>query len=128
MDIQEFLLARIAEDEAAANEAKDATGAEWVAHGSLLMYVDDPESRLAEPVGAVEDYRMDPAWKHVERHDPTRALRECAAKRAIVEHCQTLSKKVFNDNLWNIDEHEDILESLASAYSDHPDYQQKWSF
>ena len=56
-----------------------------------------------------------------------RVLRECAAKRAIIEHCRTLEAKVFNDDLWNVDEHDDILQSLAAVYSDHPDYRSEWS-
>lgn len=93
MDIQEFLLARIAEDEAEAAEYQHY------------------EDQVYETAG----------W-----FDPSRVLRECAAKRAIIEHCRTLEAKVLNDNLWNVDEHDDILQSLAAVYSDHPDYQEEW--
>lgn len=137
MDIKEFLVARIAEDEREANEAKDATGVEWAAHGSLLMYVDDSESRLAEVVGAVEDYRMDPAWKHVERHDPTRVLAECAAKRAIIAAHDPSGlrwvgfPRAERQEAYCIeDQHAapcDTLRTVATIYSDHPDYRPEWS-
>lgn len=78
--ITEFLLARIAEDEAA-----------------------------AQPFPGAADQR---------------ALRECAAKRAIVESCTAVDD--WQDE-YAVGLRDDTLQSLAAAYSDHSDHQQEWS-
>lgn len=115
--ITEFLLARITEDEAVAKAAQGFAHLDGGQSGAGHWKVDWTGMRFPEK--AVADYAA--------HHDPARILAECAAKRAIIEHCRTLEAKVFNDDLWNVDEHDDILQSLASVYSDHPDYQQEWA-
>jgi hypothetical protein len=105
MDINEFLEARIAEDEAAAEEATSGPW-EWTAETSewgdcgpnletvakLPPYPDGSASPVTMVIGSwghdangisIED--GDKA--HIVRHDPARVLAECAAKRAIMaEH------------------------------------------
>jgi hypothetical protein len=61
-DLAEFLLARIAEDEAVAREA-----VRWSEGAS--QWGDSGE----------------PDWEHIARHDPARVLAECDAKRRIVQ-------------------------------------------
>ncbi len=81
MTITEFLLARIAEDEAVA----------LAANGPSV---------------------------HAARHDPTRVLAECAAKRAIIEQAER------SDSGW----WESIYVAiLAAVYADHPDYDPSWA-
>lgn len=118
MDLKTFLLARITEDEEAAKRAEQAV------------------RRGEKPLEAWEwDYFMlnegvppqDDAERHVVKWWPARVLADCAAKRAIIEHCRTLGAKVFNDDLWNVDEHDDILQALAAVYADHTDYQPEWA-
>lgn len=91
MDIQEFLLARIAEDEAVARAAIDPrvnisspdgrwrfidAGYNGTWPRSVELGCDDPE----DIVWSKE------AWAvHASRHDPARVLRECAAKREIIK-------------------------------------------
>lgn len=148
MDITEFLLARIAEDEAAARASSGSTvegqvgswtlapgGDEWAAHeGDLEVEVlvalrpglplpprvmEGKWSQLAywETYDANSGTftTVMPVAQHIARHDPARVLRECAAKRELVD-------------AWH-DEHGGghVLKTLAAVYSDHPDYRQEWS-
>ena len=71
MSLDEFLLARIAEDKRVAMAAAGAEGlVEW-----------DPD--------AVGQGLTGPGWgEHVARHDPARVLAECSAKRRIVLACR----------------------------------------
>lgn len=117
MSIKEFLLARIAEDEAVAQAAEISM------HGERHTERWDYTSHV---LGAERD-STEAQDMFIREFWPARVLAECAAKRAIVEHCRTLEAKVFNDDLWNVDEHDDILQSLAAVYSDHPDYRSEWS-
>lgn len=147
MDIKDFLLARIAEDEAVAMHA-GTPGRNWRA---TTREAGDSYMPGVEVVG--KDYPMLDVWDddqrasvdqstHVARHDPARVLAECAAKRAIVTmHGFTRDTGwrggEDNDHLWctmcgSIDDAPaawpcETLQSLAAIYSDHPDYQQEWA-
>jgi hypothetical protein len=71
MTVDEFLLARIAEDKRVATNAAGAEGREeW----STNVVGDGP----AGPRSA----------EHIARHDPARVLAECSAKRGIVLACR----------------------------------------
>ncbi|MBM4686427.1 hypothetical protein GS532_22405 [Rhodococcus hoagii] len=64
---------------------------------------------------------------HIARHDPARALREVEAKRNIVDECA----EVINlPGGWEYDDTPDLawltLRNLASAHSDHPDFDPAW--
>ena len=56
---------------------------------------------------------------HIARHDPARVLRECEAKRALVEH-------VCRVEWGGYAVRDVILEDIAAVYSDHPDYDPAW--
>jgi hypothetical protein len=111
MTLTEFLLARIAEDEAAAR----AVG--WTPR--WVMAHDLPDA----PPGIVA---------HIARHDPARVLAECAAKRRIVELADDATgldmqvdsefaaesrNEVTSPYLGDV-----ILRALAMPYADHADY------
>lgn len=112
MDLTEFLLARIAEDEAAARAAidPDRPGTHWhwvmdandtpVRHGHLQRAQDDGESvslRTVEEyptrsgVGPLPHFVVQSGdvhgigGEHIARWDPARVLAECDAKRRIIE-------------------------------------------
>jgi len=96
-DLDECLLSRIAEDEAAVARMEDApmNGVESPAEADYLRFAD-------------------------------RAPSECEAKRRIVERCvfiQKINWWEYDDapNLAN-----DVLEALALSYADHPDYRPEW--
>jgi Family of unknown function (DUF6221) len=119
--LTEFLLARIAEDEAAAQYA------------------------LAHAIRG-EDFDHQWKWIHLYRlkdrqrgwssghHDgapsPARVLAECEAKRRIVRlHDELLEENLAKGDAsaWGADlMHMDVLRLLAMPYADHPDYQQGW--
>ncbi|TSD47967.1 hypothetical protein FFI94_018805 [Rhodococcus sp. KBS0724] len=113
MTIVEFLEARLAEDEAVALACIDGPpdGGSW------------PDSRYEARTAELI---------HSRRHDPARALREVAAKRAILT-------EYVNENWVQEQGHrtawteggqaarETALRLFASIYSDHPDYQSEWS-
>lgn len=86
MDIQEFLLARIAEDEAVARGAIDQTGW-WSSPDGRWELVEVPyEGEWPRSPDAESVMWSDSKWAvHASRHDPARILAECAAKRVIIE-------------------------------------------
>ena len=136
MRIDEFLLARVAEDEAVARAAIAVSSADWVANNSLLMFLDHECSALV--LADVDHYSQDPAWFHVERHDPDRVLAECEAKRRIIEQAHEASSDRYSvigefcvgrdetQEAMDTDPGETILRALAAVYADHPDFDPTW--
>lgn len=96
MDLAEFLLARIAEDEAEARRLVERYGCEddtyWAANADDVV--------ITLGLG--------------------RALAECEAKRRIVERAMP------NESDDPRTERGRILRVLASVYADHPDYREEW--
>ena len=144
MTLTEFLLARIAEDEAAALRlcpGRNAANGHW-RRGSLQ----DEAVRAIDPLDA----------DHVLRHDPARVLAECEAKRRIVAEAFEVAATI--DGEWGCchdaddirrgyreptpgwgDEAEPLpegcagpevagkfLQALAAVYAGHEDYRQEW--
>lgn len=123
MTVKYFLLARIADDERAARD--------------LLKDLDDQiaEEKLgADERGPFTPTRMLSAqlWAHYDGQtrrrnfargqqiaklaDPARVLRECEAKRRIIRWVGRSKTRSV----------EGLLEEMATAYSDHPDYGVEW--
>lgn len=94
--LTEFLLARIAEDEARANHAK------WAMQGEWFTTADDK----------VDEY--------VCGLSPARVLAECEAKRRIVESYA----EEYGPDVVRVDH--DVLRELASVHAEHPDYREEW--
>lgn len=102
--LTDFLLARIAEDEAVASYAATRGaptdtdfGGWWLGH-----------------------------YRHANRWSPARVLAECAAKRRIVKRCaDTLAV-----DGWEYDDAPELAEAtlydLALSYTDHADYRERW--
>ena len=90
MDIKDFLLARIAEDEAAARDAMqdEADDGVWTTGDNNGEHEGYPGDCTVEGVGIkIYDeggHDLDQA-RHIAGWDPRRVLAECAAKRAIIE-------------------------------------------
>jgi hypothetical protein len=122
-DLDEFLLARIAEDKRMATDAAVASGREaW----------------------SVEDTTVDGSGQrgraeHVARYDPARILAECTAKRRTVLACRearpdmaflgTRAEGMADFPLTPRDQHQLAaltLALLALPYADHPDYRPEW--
>ena len=111
--LTEFLLARIAEDEAAARDAY-YDGQVWIPEEEAVVSAD----RDLEPVMFL-DRKRDAA--HAYRWSPARVLAECEAKRRIVEDRGLLDTfgvpSIFGER---------ILRALAPPYASHPDYDESW--
>ena len=122
-NLDEFLLARIAEDKRIATDAAEAGGHErWVA-GDLPGSA-PPHDRTAE---------------HVLRHDPARVLVECAAKRRLVLACRDVRPDysflgerrpgLADFPLSPGDQHQlaaVTLALLALPYREHSEYRAEW--
>lgn len=112
MTLTEFLLARIAEDEADAQSASPSPWRVTYDEGDFgLTTYDYPSDRVV--VRTPEPYDQD----HVARWQPSRVLAECEAKRRIVE--EVLPIHPDYDPLY-------VQRLLALPYADHPDYDQSW--
>lgn len=124
MTLTEFLLARIAEDEAA---ARDVVPSEWA-------------------FDVTADRRFEAYNDHVEV-GVARVLAECEAKRRIVERCRPQYAILYRESerllasafdqetvqtvghggpMWPFVGAEDILRFLTLPYADHPDYDPAW--
>lgn len=140
MTLTEFLLARIAEDEAAAREASPSPwtypGIESVAGGTLydatrriadLVY-EQPEDHDGTIVRHLLVPEADANGEHIARHDPARVRAECEAKRRIVAIANDQIRLGRQARGW--DNWEDMavatLRALALPYADHPDYDEAW--
>jgi hypothetical protein len=99
MEIAEFLLARIAEDEAVARAARGAVDALPVGEG-------------------YSEVKLPEVFDHVARWDPARVLAECEAKRRIVGiHQEPAEWQLVSDM---------TLRVLALPYADRNDYRPEW--
>lgn len=126
--ITEFLLARIAEDEAVAREADGR--AWWIADG------DEWGSNVHDEATGkvVADQISDRHAAHIVRHDPARVLAECEAKRRVIEY--SWGDRLSIEGEWGSgrsreemdakDDVPDVVRALAAIYAEHPDYREEW--
>jgi len=113
-DLTEFLSARIAEDEAVAQAAHEGP---WEREDDQVRMALIPATSQTR-VRANEwlcDSISDADAEHIARHDPTRVLVECEAKRRIVaeHHAADLPEYI-------------VLHVLALPYAEHIDYREEW--
>lgn len=104
MTLTEFLLARIAEDEAVAIAA-----VQGFTEGDFWR--DGNTTTLASA-------------RHVASHGPARVLAECEAKRRIVAGLSGVLAQSRNEQ--QIQNAQTTLGHLAAVYADHPDYRDEW--
>lgn len=119
MTLTEFLLERIAEDEAAARQAATDEGGRWIATGPTSIEASFGE--LTDSMGAwsgLTEVRRPSIAGHITRWDPARVLAECDAKRRFVEQ--------FTDVGWSAPLRRRVLELVALPYVNHPDYDRVW--
>jgi len=118
--LTDFLLARIADDEAAARAAVGSSSVEWQADRYRVIFGGEWE---------VADANVQTA-AHIARHDPARVLAECEAKRRIVEDLAlpyiAERRRLMNGQPSWGDEHPTLLLLLALPYADHPDMRPEW--
>jgi hypothetical protein len=122
-DLATFLLARIAEDRAA---AEAATPGVWKLWGMSVMAAQDGTSNADTAVDVARTaMRIDGKPRtfdaqHIARWDPARVLAECEVKRRIVERVSDVAWATYSVR-------DVVLELLALPYADHPDYRSEWT-
>ena len=129
VDLAEFLLARIAEDEASARNVMEWK--EAPRERRLPWKVTPSEQRVVAWGLTVVGAANTPVLaEHIARWDPARVLAECEAKRRLVEdfrilhrdyretHSETTEARRFQAVV--------TMARLAEGYADHPDYRQEW--
>jgi hypothetical protein len=123
MTLTEFLLARIAEDEALALAAIEDDDGE---DGGL----EDEFGRLTRRAGTPTDFSPsfgDACARMIVWNTPRRVLAECEAKRQIVRlHTGSVQDCVGHDDPAN--PACPTLRALALPYADHEDHQPEWKF
>lgn len=129
--LSDFLLARIAEDEAVARAvvATDYSKGRWQWESNRL---DPYRSALVNDRDAVvlpsKHDDVYPSWMvadHIARHDPARVLAECEAKRRIVEEVYPALELEFG-GAYRGEPATLLLQLLALPYADHPDFREEW--
>jgi hypothetical protein len=128
-DLPGFLLARIAEDEAASREAilKPRGNSETFSGQWLFMSDSDDLLQVGKsPILAKNVWPL--AKNHIARHDPARVLAECAALRAIVEYVQGCMENAVSivavQGTVHVDQR--ILRLLAQPYVAHAEFDPSW--
>jgi hypothetical protein len=134
--IVDFLLARIAEDEAVANRcarlAPIKEPKDWMWQQSdrnpLLVEVVQPWG-VSTPLAQVHSFASQAA--HIARWQPVRVLAECEAKRRIVQRAQFAAEAGQSARTTGVEDAIDltldsVMELLALPYADHPDYREEW--
>jgi len=106
--LAEFLLARIAEDEAL---AQVATPGQWERDSGWSITAPPPEG-WSGPYVVVETKQRNDA-EFIASHNPARVLAECEAKRRIVGLISSPGPQA--------------LRLFALPYAAHPDYRQEWT-
>ncbi|MFE3281265.1 DUF6221 family protein [Nocardia sp. NPDC059239] len=132
MTIEEFLEARIAENEAIARAAlrhptkynRETRDHERAGTDDGVWHIDsytDPDDECTVVGAAMTIYdeggHTAEQATHIARHDPARVLRQCAALRRVLEFGATLvsaSQQVEFEN--------DVLLPVAAIWPEHPDY------
>jgi hypothetical protein len=119
MTIVEFLEARLAEDELTASAAIEGSP-EWQV---LYGYRDIRDGDGHYIVLADSRYPTVGQAAHIARHSPARALRQCAAARALI--AEFLRHDALGD-LASRGATEQALRQLAAIHRDHPDFDHSW--
>ncbi|WP_052372160.1 DUF6221 family protein [Nocardia otitidiscaviarum] len=141
MTIEEFIAARLAEDEQIARDAvSGADGSDW--HYGTAEYADPGQGWVHNFAGVVLTSERNgegavgrPVGEHMARHDPARVLRQCAALRRVAElhprgggegfwHCETCHDYERHDaERWPCE----TISTLATVWELHPDYDPSWA-
>lgn len=128
MTIEEFIKARLDEDEAAATAAakQDNEGESWrvrkVRENGMYVWGEHqaiPPNGKGERLGLLDDAQT----RFVESYDPARALREVTAHRELLEfYAET--RRIWKGDYLKADF---VLGKLAAIWRKHPDYRPEWN-
>lgn len=132
-DLADFILQRIAEDEAAARDCAKAYPGEWELYDRghyAKVQAGGPTFRI---VAEFEDQDgaqvLGLAWlgdalSHIQRNGPARVLAECEAKRRVVERVLAEDDSLASPASLNLGD--DVLQLLALPYTGHPGFREEW--
>ncbi|MCZ2821311.1 DUF6221 family protein [Modestobacter sp. VKM Ac-2977] len=133
-DQADFLLARIAEDEAVARAAfqqvkERVVGGWYWSDAGDAVFLDDTPTPVA--CGPWKQPMHQPSAQHMVRWDPERVLAECLAKRRIVESAQRAfrGREEFGRSPLERGAASGFglaVTLLAMAYADHPEYREEY--
>lgn len=130
VDLSDFLLARIAEDEEAARDAagwdlsgRKRSSGNWRRDGLNSVVDDQRRSVVHGDGGPPSDYEVD----HIARWNPARVIADCDARRRIVEQCRYIAEYHVSDDFAADNLADETLAHLALPYADHPDYRSEWA-
>src|SRR3954463_11187317 len=118
--LADFLLARIAEDEAVARAAvqtaeRGGRDSWYWSNAGEAVFLDESSTPVVWG-----DEQSRPAGNHIARHDPARVLAECEAKRRIVQLSSDTPESERQGALGA------VARLLALSYADHRDYDEQW--
>ncbi|HET6917295.1 MAG TPA: DUF6221 family protein [Acidimicrobiales bacterium] len=129
MDLSEFLLARIAEDEASSRMIADSTGSVCLYVGHELLY---DANRLRAECEAKRQIVEDHQWEYADPYESWKGP-EYRAKWGDTRdqrNCKRCGGVSHHPNLGEIERRDSwpctTLRALALPYADHPDYQEAW--
>ncbi len=125
MTIEEFIEARLAEDEATAHAATQGDW-EWQQHNTDEWCLRAGDASVIRAVSYETPCLEvgDADEEHIARHDPARVLRQCAAIRAAVEAIDEFCDDPYPSKVRIVAK---ALRPIAAIWSDHPDYQEEWA-
>jgi uncharacterized membrane protein len=126
MTLTDFLLARIAEDEAAARPGAQASISDWEAEGCAVVCL---TATIAEDV----NFGLAP---HIANWEPARVLADCEAKRRIMELRDLVDQEIRRVSAADHERATDArntrlgldmaIKALALPYADHPEFREEW--
>lgn len=116
MIITEFIRARLDEEEQTAQAAagSDVEAGFWTLSDATATQVRDGNGYR------VGGHTWPHKGAHIVLHDPARVLREVNMKKRMIEDLDYGGGEMG-------DAQGQVIRQLASVYSDHPDYDQKWA-
>lgn len=138
-DILVFLKARLDEDEAAALAWRERNRSWKVVGKRNVKYPNGSEQVAAIDVSGEPYEWWEQIWvkrdlnglaDHIALHDPSRVLREVAAKRtalSLIEEIRRMEGCIESE--WGSSEEvaDPLLRSMTAVWSDHPDYDPSWT-
>jgi hypothetical protein len=134
MELMDFLIMRIAEDEEWARAAIQHVGNVEYSSWSVSVDGNVVHARRGSPVAVGPwDGGIDGA-QHIARWDPVRVLRECEAKQKLVDRTANAQLRALKAEegqgrrllTLRASTLEGALRVLALPYADHPDYVDEW--
>lgn len=121
MTIEEFIRARLDEDEQialAAGDSRRTPGQDRWEFGNMQVRAQDSYGVL------VVGHTWPREGEHIARHDPASVLRDIAARRRIL----AAAERVEENGGWHISgQGVEIIYALAERWNTHPDYQPGWA-